>query len=80
MGAFDAAPVKPIKLYGNRRLVLALGRTRSGIAGDSRLVTTIEVDADTGKKHVTGGPMLKQTQAYPDNFGHAVLDTYVALS
>ena len=77
MGAFDGDTVKPTTLYGNRYFVLALGRSRRGIKGDSHLVTTLKVDAATGQKSVSGGPKLKQTQAYPDGFGKAVLDAYV---
>ena len=58
---------------------MALGRSRQGIKGDSRLATTIKVDTATGQKRVSGGPSLKQTQSYPDMFGKAVLDAYVDL-
>ena len=81
MGAFGGDTLQPTKVYGNRRLVLALTRswrqaTRAGIIGDSTLDTTVEIDCDTNVMNISY-PM--QIQAYPDNFGQSVLDAYVAM-
>ena len=79
MGAFSAGTIKPTKIYGNRRLVLSLGRSRAGIQGDSSRVCTVRVNEVTGQKQTSGSSELKQTQAYTDSFGAAVLDGYEAL-
>ena len=50
MGAFGAKTVKPTKIYGNRRLVLALGRSQAGVRGDSN---TVARDNDTGAHNST---------------------------
>ena len=78
MGAFGAKTVKPTKIYGNRRLVLALGRSQAGVRGDSNTVTTVKVDPVTGVRSTNGGPGLKETQAYTPGFGAAVLEAYLA--
>lgn len=80
MGAFGAKTVKPTKIYGNRQLVLALGRSQRGIRGDSSMVTTVKVNPETGLRSTAGGPGLKETQAYTSGFGAAVLDAYLACS
>ena len=78
MGAFGAKTVNPTNIYGNKRLVLALGRSQAGIRGDSSTVTTVKVDPVTGARSTNGGPCLKETQAYTPTFGAAVIEAYLA--
>ena len=78
MGAFVAKTVKPTKIYGNKRLVLALGRSQAGVRGDSSTVTTVKVDPVTGARSTHGGPGLNETQSYTPTFGAAVLEAYLA--
>ena len=77
-GAFGAQTVKPTNIYGNRRLVLALGRSQAGVRGDSSTVTTFKVDPVKGARPTHGGRGLKETQAYTPTFGAAVLEAYLA--
>ena len=80
MGAFDGDTLKPSKLTGNRQLVKALGRSQPKRGNfDSSQVSVVKVHQLTGQKIVAGGPGLKQTQAYTDEFGQAVLDAYIQL-
>ena len=57
-----------------------MGRSRAGVHGlDSSMVCIIKANEVTGEKSVEGGPRLKETQAYTDEFGIAVLRAYTAL-
>ena len=78
MGAFGAKTVQPTGIYGNRRLVLALGRSQAGVRGDSSTATTVKVDPVTGARSTNGGPGLKDIQVYTHTFGAAVLEAYLA--
>ena len=78
MGAFAAQTVKPTKLYGNRSFILALARSRKGVHGDSSSVCHTVLDS-TGQKRTSGADGLKQTQAYTDEFGKAVYESFHAL-
>ena len=73
MGAFGAKTIKPTQLWGNTRIVLALARERPrDTTCDSSDVAIVTKDPVTGWKRTTGGPGLKSTQAYTDEFGEAV--------
>ena len=78
MGAFDADTLKPSWFAGNNHgMVRALARQKPRHFKATNL-DTVRKDKDShGRVHVTGGPGLKQTQAYTASFATAVLDNYI---
>lgn len=74
MGDFGAETLKPSWLYSNVPWIADLLYFRmqyfalDGVQGK----TVVDVVVRNGKKQVTGGTDLKQTQAYPKGFGRAV--------
>ena len=85
MGAFNAQSLKRTKLYGNRRTVLALARhgvkNKGGRQANMDIVRYGYAESGSlqgARRTVTKGTQLKETQAYTDEFGVAVFETWLA--
>ena len=78
MAAFESDTVKPSWLCGkNNGMVRALARQKPRHSKATNLDTVRGDTDEQGRVRVTGGPGLKQTQAYTPSFATAVLDNYV---
>ena len=74
MGAYNAPTLKPSKLYGNKKWLYSLQRDitpEQRARLDSTGVCKVTYNKN-GKKQITGGPKLKETQSYTPEFGKAV--------
>eukprot|EP00974_Lingulodinium_polyedra_P064495 6231397-Lingulodinium_polyedra.AAC.1 len=71
MGAFGARTRKPTNLFSGEAWLPKLARKLpKGFQGDSSGVTSVHGGA------VTGGPRLKETQAYTPELGVAIVEGY----
>ena len=78
MAAFESDTVKPSWFCGNNHgMVRALARQKPLDFKATNLDTVRKDKAPDGRLQVTGGPGLKQTQAYTPSFATAVLDNYI---
>jgi len=73
MGAFGAATKKPTRLYSSEEWVHEMRRAVPRDFARDPKKQTVKI-AKGGK--VTGGPDLKETQAYPDEYGRALLRSW----
>ena len=79
MGAFNAPSLKPSCIFGSHNWVQELRRMPTSDQRRRMGKTKVAVTAvcpHTGRKTVTGGPGLKDTQKYTRDFGHMVADAF----
>ena len=77
MGAFAGDTCKPLNIYSNARWIASLARTKPREFQPTNTDTVVCTVSDTGRRQVTDGKGLKETQSYTKEFGEAVLDSYV---
>ena len=82
MGAFGGSTLKEHFLLSNKRWVYGMAKDRPPSAqfnGGSQVVKKeIVVKNGSKKQRVTGGPDLKGTENYTDEFGQSLLQLYLA--
>ena len=85
LGAFGAQSLKPVTIRSNKQWVWSLATSRPSLASfdssDITEVTDSGLDMMTGKRKqaIAGKKGLKQTEQYPDAFGHAFMDAYICM-
>ena len=78
LGSYGAASPKGIHLYGMHPCIHGLYKPLPNrLWKDAKLITNKSVDS-SGRLRCSGGPMLKQSQAYPHAFGRAIQKLWVA--
>ena len=70
MGAFGAQTVKPTRLYSNRGWIKDMALT---VPAEYKGNPELETVTRSSSGAITGGKDLKDTQAYPDGYGKALL-------
>ena len=79
MAAFSGTTLKPLKLVGNRQSSLALARPRRASPICNSIGVVRSGENARGQRVISGGPALKSTQAYTEEFGSVVCAMYLEL-
>ena len=72
MGAFGAKTTKPSVLWSSESWIQHLVKSVPSNSKADQDVQVVRTVACVGRTSISGGRHLKETQAYPDDYGHVI--------